>query len=149
MAETPCPHRETYRLLVRLRSIANLLNGSTALGLLLARAGRARLRRGPHGLLVGHGYRLPFPAAAAFTVGDVVLHREGAGWLAARPALAAHEARHAGQYAWCQGTPMLALYAAAAGWSWWRHRDWWSANPFERRAGLAAGGYPPPRRRRT
>ncbi|MGT2426054.1 hypothetical protein [Amnibacterium kyonggiense] len=45
-----------------LRRIGNLLNGSTALGVLLARLGRARLRRGPHGLLVAEGVLLPWRA---------------------------------------------------------------------------------------
>ena len=52
-----------------------------------------------------------------------------------------HEARHALQYAWCLGPMLLPLYAAASGWSWVRTGDWWSRNVFERRAGLAAGGY--------
>ena len=130
---------------VRLRRAANLANGSTLLGLLVAAAGRARIRPGPLGLLVGSGYRLPVPAARAFTLGDVVLHRYSPGWLEARPRLLAHEARHAVQWACCLGVPMLPLYLAASGWSWLRAGDWATRNVFEVRAGLADGGYGPAR----
>jgi hypothetical protein len=36
---------------------------------------------------------------------------------------------------------MPVLYLAAAGWSWLRTGDFASRNVFERRAGLADGGY--------
>ncbi|HSF26445.1 MAG TPA: hypothetical protein VLC50_02900 [Actinomycetes bacterium] len=39
---------------------------------------------------------------------------------------------------------MVAAYLLAAGWSWLRCGDPASYNHFERLAGLADGGYPPP-----
>lgn len=125
----------------RLRMVANAVNLSTLLGLVVAAAGRAHVTRGPCGLLIAERYRLPVPPAAAFTVGDVVLTRRPAAWLLARPRLLAHEARHATQYAWCAGPVLVALYLLAAAWSWLRTGDPASRNVFERRAGLADGGY--------
>jgi hypothetical protein len=127
----------------RARLAVNLVNGSTAAGVLVAAAGRARLRRGRDGLLIGDGYRLPLPDAPAFTVGNVVLTRMDAATLAtARDGrLLAHEARHATQYACCGGLLMLPAYFAAAGWSWALTGDFGARNVFERRAGLADGGY--------
>jgi hypothetical protein len=55
--------------------------------------------------------------------------------------LLAHEARHATQFAWCAGLVMLPLYFGAAGVSWVLTGDFGSRNIFERRAGLADGGY--------
>jgi hypothetical protein len=52
-----------------------------------------------------------------------------------------HEERHVTQYAWCGGVLMPIVYGAAAGWSWLRTGDFASRNVFERRAGLADGGY--------
>lgn len=126
---------------LRLRQVANLANLSTPLGLVLALAGRARVGRGPDGLLLARGYRLPVPPAPAFTLGNVVLLRLDDAALARRPQLLAHESRHATQYAWCLGPGLLPLYAVAAGWSWLRCRDFATHNVFERRAGLADGGY--------
>jgi hypothetical protein len=125
------------------RRAANLINGSTAAGILVAAAGRARLSRGPDGLLIGAGYRLPLPDAPAFTMGNVVLARMPARELAAirEGALLAHEARHATQYACCGGLPMIPAYLAAAAWSWAVTGDFGTRNVFERRAGLADGGY--------
>ncbi|MFS0716133.1 hypothetical protein ABC337_01590 [Arthrobacter sp. 1P04PC] len=155
----------------RLRQLANLLNGSTLLGLLLAAAARCRVASGPRGLILAAGYRWRLPHAAAFTVGNVVLFRADADrvfdaasapppspsssspssssspdWAvpdgAGLPWLLGHEERHSTQYALCCGIPFLPLYFAAAGWSLWRAGNPGTANPFERHAGLAAGGYP-------
>ena len=63
------------RAAYRVRLVANLVNGSTLAGLLVAAAGRARLARAADGLLVGVRYRLPVPVAPAFTVGNVILAR--------------------------------------------------------------------------
>lgn len=95
--------------------------------------------------MAGRGYRLGFPVASAFTVGNVVItaHRFD-DLLTANPRLLLHEQRHSWQYVACGGLPMLPLYALAMGWSWLRTRDRWSANVFERRAGLADGGYRSP-----
>ena len=129
------------RTVYRLRLAANLVNGSTLAGLLVAAAGRARLARAANGLLVGVRYRLPVPVAPAFTVGNVILARGDRAGLASMEALLAHEARHATQYAWCGGLVMLPLYFLAAGVSWGLTGDFGARNVFERQAGLAAGGY--------
>jgi hypothetical protein len=129
----------------RLRQIANVLNGSTPLGLLLAASARTAVRRGPRGLLIATGYRWRLPFAGAFTVGNVVLFRVGPERALADPVLLRHEERHSTQYAWCLGMPFLALYFLAAGWSVLRTGNPGSANVFERHAGLQAGGYPDPR----
>lgn len=136
----------------RLRQTANLLNGSTALGLLLARAAGLEILPGPAGLLLAAGYRWRVPAAGAFTVGDVVIFTDrGPGLLPdprrADPRLLGHEERHARQYAFL-GAPFLPLYLAAAAWSWLRTGNPGSANVFERLAGLEDGGYPPAQTRR-
>jgi hypothetical protein len=125
----------------RLRQIVNVVNLSTPLGLMIAVAGRARPERGPDGLLIARGYRLPVPPAPAFTVGNVIMLRLSDERLARRPHLLGHEARHATQYAFCLGVVMLPLYVVAAGVSWVLTRDFASRNVFERRAGLASGGY--------
>jgi Domain of unknown function (DUF4157) len=122
---------------------ANLVNGSTAAGFLAAAAGRSWPQSGPDGLLIAAGYRLPVPAPA-FTVGNVVITRMGSvAELAAADGgrLLAHEARHATQYAYCGGLPMLPAYALASAWSWALTGDSGTRNVFERRAGLADGGY--------
>jgi hypothetical protein len=129
------------RAAYRVRQVANLVNGCTAAGLLVAAAGRASLARGADGLLIGVRYRLPVPVAPAFCVGNVILTRAAdRAALPERPALLAHEARHATQYA-CLGLPMLPLYFAAAAASWVLTGDFGARNIFERRAGLADGGY--------
>jgi hypothetical protein len=96
---------------------------------------------GRDGLLVATGYGLPVPVAPAFCVGNVIICRMDSGALAGAPALLAHEARHATQYAFCAGLPILPLYFAAAGVSWLLAGDFGAWNVFERRAGLADGGY--------
>lgn len=134
--------RERLTRAQRARRLANRLNLTTPLGLLVARAGGARQRPGPYGLVLAEGYRFRFPVASAFTVGDVIVtaHRFDA-LLGNVPDLLAHEERHARQYAACLGLPYLPLYALAMGWSVIRTGDRASANAFERRAGLVAGGY--------
>jgi hypothetical protein len=129
------------RLGYRVRMVANAVNGSTLLGMLVATAGRARLSGGAHGLLVAERYRLPVPAASAFCVGNVILTKLDRDDLARADRLFAHEARHATQYAWCSGPVMLPLYFLAAALSWALTGDFGSHNVFERRAGLADGGY--------
>lgn len=125
----------------------NWVNLSTPAGLLLARlAAEPMCHRGPRGLWVARGYRWPVPPAPAFTLGSVILLRStprpGADPVASIPgSLLAHEERHATQYACCGGVLMPLLYLACAGWSWTRTGDFASRNVFERRAGLADGGY--------
>lgn len=125
----------------RARQVVNLVNLSTPLGLLVALISRCRITRGPAGLLVASGYRIPFPPASAFTLGNVVLVRIGEAELARRPRLLVHEGRHATQFAVCLGPLMLPLYGLAAVWSWLRTGDHYSRNVFERLAGLADGYY--------
>ena len=127
------------------RAAVNLANGSTLAGLGVALAGRSRLSRAPDGMLTGTGYRLPVPPTPAFTLGNVILTRRTL--LPANSALFRHEARHATQYAWCGGILMLPMYFTAAGASWVLCGDFAAWNVFERKAGLADGGYPawPPR----
>lgn len=126
----------------RLRRAANLLNGSTLAGLAVALAARTHISRGPRGMVIAADYRWRLPFAHAYTLGNVVLCRGTAEELVSRPALLGHEERHCSQYAWCLGLPLVPLYLAAAGWSVLRTGNPGTANIFERRAGLAAGGYP-------
>jgi hypothetical protein len=129
------------RAAYRVRLAANLVNGSTLAGVLVAAAGRARLARVGDGLLIGDRYRLPLPPAPAFCLGNVIMTRNERDALLGEEALLAHEARHATQFAWCAGLVMLPLYFTAAGVSWVLTGDFGSRNIFERRAGLADGGY--------
>jgi hypothetical protein len=125
----------------RARLVVNLVNGSTIFGMVVARAGGARLAKGPQGLLTATGYRPAVPVAPAFTVGNVIIvNRRHPQPLPA--ATFAHEARHATQYAWCGGLLMLPLYFIAVGASWALCGNIGAWNAFERQAGLADGGYP-------
>ena len=126
-----------------MRNVANLINLSTPLGLLLAALGRGKLSL-DGGLVIAEGVRLPLINASAMTVGCVVLipGRSLEEAKALIPDLMHHEEQHAWQYAYCLGLPFLPLYGAAALWSMVRSGDRASANYFERQAGLATGGYP-------
>ncbi|OFI38231.1 hypothetical protein BIU82_18605 [Arthrobacter sp. SW1] len=126
----------------RLRRIANIINLSTPLGLVLCRAAGAQCKAGPRGLVIAAGYRWSLPHAAAFTVGNVVVYRADTATAGRDPVLLGHEEQHSTQYAWCLGLPFLVLYFLCAGWSVLRTGNPGTANFFERRAGLAAGGYP-------
>jgi hypothetical protein len=125
----------------RARQLANLANGTTLLGLALARAAGTVIRKAPRGLVIASGYRWSLPRAGAFTMGNVVICRFSAGQLVSNAALLGHEEKHCTQYACCLGLPFLPLYLLAAGWSQLRTGDPASANFFERLAGLEAGGY--------
>jgi hypothetical protein len=124
---------------LRVRQAVNLANGSTLTGLGVAAAGRAAVARSVDGLLTATGYRLPVPPAPAFCVGNVIVTRRGV--IDPDSRLFRHEARHATQFAWCGGVVMIPLYLAAAGVSWALTGDFGARNVFERRAGLADGGY--------
>jgi hypothetical protein len=137
----PLTSLDRVRVSLRVRQVVNVMNTSTPLGLLVAALGGAKVTRGPDGLLLARGYRRRLPAVPAFTVGNVVLLRIDDAALARRPGLLAHEARHATQYAWCVGPALLPVYVLAALWSWLRSGDRATRNVFERRAGLADGGY--------
>lgn len=126
----------------RCRSLLNRVNGSTLLGLAVARVGGAVTHPGPRRLILAEGYRWSFPRAGAFTVGDVVISRHRFDDLVRRhPNLLAHEERHARQWARWGGLPFLPAYLASVGWSMIRTGDHWSRNHFERAADLADGGY--------
>jgi hypothetical protein len=122
----------------------NWINLATPLGLAVALAGRARISRGPHGLLIATGYRWRVPPVRgrAITIGDVVLLGLDEQALARRPRLLAHEARHSGQYArWLGPIGFLPAYGLASLWSWGRTGHPALGNWFETRAGLDDGGY--------
>ena len=125
----------------QIRRVLNLVNGSTLVGLGIAAVGRAQVAPGPLGLWLATGYRLGFPIASAFTVGNVIITASSPGWLASRPRTLRHEERHTDQYVACFGLPMIGLYVAAMGWSYLRCRNPFLQNPFERLAGLEDGGY--------
>jgi hypothetical protein len=121
------------------RAWINLANGSTLAGLAVAALGGARVARSADRLFVGTGYRLPVPPAPAFCLGNVIVTRLPG--LDPSSVLFRHEARHATQYACCGGVAMVPLYLVAASVSWALTGDTGSRNVFERRAGLADGGY--------
>lgn len=126
----------------RVRSVLNWINLSTPLGLALAGLGGARVRRGPRRCYLADRYRWRFPAAGAFTVGDVVISRHDLDRLMERrPQLLDHELAHSAQWALCGGLPFLPLYVASMGWSWLRTGDRAARSVFERHAGLVSGGY--------
>jgi hypothetical protein len=122
-----------------LRAWINLANGSTLAGLAVAGLGRGRVARSADRLFLGTGYRLPVPSAPAFCLGNVIVTRLDE--LDPGSALFRHEARHATQYACCGGVVMVPLYLLAAAASWALTGDFGARNVFERRAGLADGGY--------
>ena len=130
------PDRRTW---LRVRQAVNLANGSTLAGLGVAALGCAATTRSADGLFVGIRYRLPVPPAPAFCLGNVIMTR-GDG-IDPGSSLFRHEARHATQFACCGGVAMIPLYLAAAGVSWALTGDFGARNVFERRAGLADGGY--------
>ncbi len=124
------------------RFAGNFVNLSTVAGLTVAKIGGATVRRGPRGLFLAEGYRLKFPVAGAFTIGNVIT--TGSTWdemLARWPRLLEHEERHTWQYLACIGLPFYLGYAACMGWSVLRTGDRAARNFFERNAGLDIGGY--------
>ncbi|WP_176737767.1 hypothetical protein [Micromonospora inyonensis] len=129
----------------RTRTTLTWLNGTTPVGLALAVLARTTRRRTPDGLVVAGGYRLPVPRQACFTVGAVVLTRRPPEWLLHpdRADLLGHERRHTGQYA-LLGPLFWPAYWLACAWSYALTGGYGPGNVFERRAGLAAGGYPEP-----
>jgi len=123
------------------RRLANWLNLTTPLGLAVARLGRAQVRPGPQGLILGEGYHFRFPSGSAFTIGNVVVTRHDFTSLARRlPGLLRHESVHANQYA-LLGQWFWPLYGGMVLWSLWRTGDRAAACALERWAGLADGGY--------
>jgi hypothetical protein len=123
-----------------MRQVVNLVNGSTLAGLGVAAFCCAAIARSADGLFTGTRYRLPVPPAPAFCLGNVIVSRGDR--IDPGSPVFRHEARHATQFAWCGGVVMIPLYLAAAGVSWALTGDFGARNVFERRAGLADGGYP-------
>ncbi|MBB5511656.1 hypothetical protein HD598_000343 [Neomicrococcus aestuarii] len=124
-----------------LRAVLNTVNLATPLGLIMAAVSRCDLEWGPEGLILAKNYRPRLPIAGAFTVGNVIFFRPHFAEPREVPALLAHEARHSWQYVACLGLPFFPLYFAGVAWSLLRTGDPASRNPFERFAGLQAGGY--------
>ncbi|WP_344210170.1 hypothetical protein [Kribbella sancticallisti] len=124
-----------------MKLVVNTLNLSTPAGLLVGLIGRARFSRGPRGLFYATDYKLRFPAAGAFTLGNLVLTKHDRAYIDQRPKLVKHEERHSWQYFFLIGLPMLPLYLLGAAWSWLRTGCPASRNPFERLADLADGNY--------
>jgi hypothetical protein len=125
-----------------LRLVGNIVNLTTPAGVLVALIGRTRLRRGPRGLILGEGYKLKFPVAGAFTIGNVIT--TSSTWeekLKELPSLLQHEEGHTWQYLYCIGMPFYLAYGICMGWSVLRTGDRAARNFFERQAGLAIGGY--------
>ena len=120
--------------------VGNFLNLTTVAGLLVGVLGRARFSRGPRGLFFANGYKLGFPVAGAFTIGNVVLSKHERAYFD-NPALVRHEERHSWQYFCLIGLPMLPLYVVAVVVSFLLTGDPASRNPFERLADLREGGY--------
>ncbi|MEV1142925.1 hypothetical protein [Micromonospora sp. NPDC049799] len=133
--------------MVRQRTCARAtwLNGTTPVGLVLATLARTRRVRTPDGVIVAGGYRLRIPRQECFTVGSVVLTRRPPEWLLHpdRADLLGHELRHARQYA-LLGPLFWPTYWLACLWSYGLTGSYGRGNTFERRAGLAAGGYGEP-----
>jgi len=128
-----------------LHRAATWINGTTLAGLALARAARTVRVRAPGGVIVASGYRLPLPKQECFTVGSVILTRKPAAWLLHpdRADLLGHEMRHIAQYA-LFGPLFWPAYWAMCGYSYLLTGSYGGRNPFERRAGLRAGGYRDP-----
>jgi hypothetical protein len=126
----------------KVRTVATWVNGTTPAGLVLSVVGRTSRVRGPSGVIVAGGYRLPVPKQRAFTVGSVILTRRPAEWLLHpdRADLLGHEMRHIGQYA-ALGPLFWPAYWATCGYSYLLSGSYGGRNTFERRAGLRAGGY--------
>lgn len=135
--------REHSARILRVRLVGNSINLSNLFGLGVAKIGGCRIRFGPRGLILADRYRLVFPVAGAFTIGNVIITSRDWDDLEQRfPDLLRHEEGHTWQWLYCGGLPFLITYTAAMGWSLLRTGDRAAGNFFERQAGLETGGYP-------
>ncbi|MGL5406653.1 MAG: hypothetical protein ACRDAX_07730 [Propionibacteriaceae bacterium] len=126
----------------RLRRVLNWSNGSTLLGLGIARLGHTKLRCSDDGLWIAEGYHFSFPYASAFTVGDVIITALTLEELESTlPHALAHEEQHSRQWAYCWGIGFLPAYLLSMAWSWITTGDRAAGCFFEKEAGLATGGY--------
>ena len=123
-----------------MKVVGNVVNLTTLAGLGVGVIGRARFSRGPRGLVFANGYKLGFPMAGAFTIGNVVLSKHERSYFD-DAALVRHEERHSWQYFCLIGLPMLPLYVVAVVVSFLLTGDPASRNLFERMANLKEGGY--------
>ncbi len=130
---------------MRIRTVLTAVNGTTLVGLALARAAGARIVRGPDGVLIAEGFAGRFPKQTCFTIGSVIVTRRTAAWLLheQHTELLRHETRHVNQYA-LLGPLFWPAYWLACGWSYALTGSYGGRNVFERHAGLAAGGYREP-----
>ncbi|MEV8374866.1 hypothetical protein AB0P21_19165 [Kribbella sp. NPDC056861] len=124
-----------------MKLVVNVVNLSTPAGVIVGLIGRAKFSRGPRGLFYATGYKLNFPVASAFTIGNLILSKHDREYFDARPVLVQHEERHSWQYFCLLGLPMFPLYVLGVVWSWCRTGCPASRNPFERLAGLDDGNY--------
>jgi hypothetical protein len=124
----------------RVKLVGNFLNLSTLAGAFVGVLGRATFTRGPRGLFFANGYKLGFPVAGAFTIGNVILSKNSRSYFD-DAALVHHEERHSWQYFCLIGLPMLPLYVVGVVISFLLTGDPASRNPFERLANLKDGGY--------
>ncbi|MFI5713543.1 hypothetical protein [Kribbella sp. NPDC051620] len=124
-----------------LKLVWNTVNLSSIAGVVVGVIGRAQFSRGPRGLFYATGYKLRFPVAGAFTIGNVILTKHDRAYFDARPVLVRHEERHSWQYFCLFGLPMLPLYLLGVAWSFLRTGCPASRNPFERLASLKDGNY--------
>ena len=124
----------------RVKVVGNFVNLTTLFGLAVGVIGRARVSRGPRGLYFANGYRLGFPIAGAFTIGNVVLSKNERTYFD-DAALVRHEERHSWQYFCLLGLPLFPLYVVGVVISFLLTGDPASRNPFERLANLKDGGY--------
>lgn len=125
-----------------LRAGANWVNGSTLLGMGIARAGRAALHRDDERRWHATGYR-GYNASRVFTVGNVILHRNDPGYLDRLPELLHHESAHCTQWA-LLGPVFVPAYFLECAISWLLTGDPANGNAFEVGAGLRDGGYRTP-----
>ena len=130
------------RFRTAVRSVVTAINGTTLIGIAVAKAGGATLRRAGDGRLIAEGYRLKVPKQSCFTMGSVILTKRSADWLLHEQHvdLLDHETKHVFQYA-LLGPLFWPAYWLACGWSYARTGTYGLRNVFERHAGLESGGY--------
>ncbi|MDQ3627373.1 MAG: hypothetical protein M3419_00835 [Actinomycetota bacterium] len=125
-----------------LRAGVNWVNGSTLLGLAIARVGHAHLHRDDQRRWHASGYRGPNDSRV-FTIGNVILHRHGPDYLDRHAELLRHESAHCTQWAFL-GPVFVPVYYLECTISWLLTGDPANGNALEAGAGLSRGGYRSP-----